>query len=65
MKIKKWYLRYRVYKRKMTRKAIQNIGDLLVQSCMEAPNEKIFWFIYDMCIQFHWVSLFIFDYQLK
>jgi len=63
--MKKIYLKYLITKRTFIRKYLQSIGDILLEMCLDKKNEKNFDRLYDIAVKYHWICLFIFNYQLR
>lgn len=63
--MKKIYLKFLIAKRNFVRRNLQTIGDMLLEMCLDKKNEKNFDQLYDIAVRYHWICLFIFNYQLR
>ena len=65
MKLKKNYLRIKRTIRTYITNALEHIGEIILYATEESPDEKTFNRMYKMCVTYHGICLFMFDYQLK
>lgn len=63
--IKRKYLIYRIWKRKLIRKGLQYIGDSMAGACKSAPSDKAFDFMHHTAMDYCVMCLVLFNYNLR
>ena len=65
MNIKRKYLKVRLKMRTVKRAILENFGEMLLYTAEESPTPDMFNRMYQICVAYHGMCLFMFNYQLK
>jgi hypothetical protein len=63
--LKKQCVLYRIMRRKLFRKILQKIGDVLLATAEMSVGTPYFWYVYYNATQYQMICNYVFNYELK